>query len=409
MVEAVNRIGGSANLTEAEMRRVNATTTEALEKMQRMGMQAPAGMQALAKETEGAAKAGGVLGSTVNTLISQFAGLFAVGKLIAFERMILDAADAITKMSEQTGLSLEEVQRLQYVSEQTSVSIESLTTAVQILQERLADPSSGAADAFRKLKINMDDFNAADVYQRLGMLSSALKDIHDPAEQARLAFELWGRQSREILPALKEGIGELGAAAHVMADDVVKANESIGDSYADLWSRIKAGAGTMQGMLYLFLGHGDAADEAARDVDGLEAAMAAIPPVALRAGASLEKLALSECEAAQMERESNAAFAKDVAEREKAAATAEALALRRATAIEHVIDAAAGYHAFLGKLTDAENQHIQSALKSGAAEADIALALGVTETQVRANAEAIKDFSTVLEANKKILTDNRRP
>ena len=48
MAEAVTRAGGAAKLTDAELRKVNATLQEAIQKYQRMGQDAPASLSTMA-------------------------------------------------------------------------------------------------------------------------------------------------------------------------------------------------------------------------------------------------------------------------------------------------------------------------------------------------------------------------
>ena len=131
MVEAVERLGGASQLTEKELQRVSAKAAEAAEKMRALGMDVPKGLDTLATATKGAGTAAessaGGFGALGKQLLGMAAGYFTVGTIINFGKAVLEAGDAIQKMADQTGLSVDEVQSLQYISGQTSTSIGSLT------------------------------------------------------------------------------------------------------------------------------------------------------------------------------------------------------------------------------------------------------------------------------------------
>jgi hypothetical protein len=68
MTEAVNRIGGTTRLTEAELARVSATATEAVAKMKALGIDVPPAIQKLASSVQHAKEElGDMEGSAVRT------------------------------------------------------------------------------------------------------------------------------------------------------------------------------------------------------------------------------------------------------------------------------------------------------------------------------------------------------
>ncbi len=101
---------------------------------------------------------------------------------------------------------------------------------MQNLQVRLGDDNTGAAGAFAKLGINADAFNKLSTYQQMTTLGEAIKAIHDPTEQASISAALFGKTWKEILPAIKSGMEDVGNQAPVMADATVKALDRAGDA-----------------------------------------------------------------------------------------------------------------------------------------------------------------------------------
>lgn len=179
-------------------------------------------------------------GTTANDSAKQFdllggmaarlTGLFTVGAIISFGREILKAGDDIQKMSDKTGIGTQEIQKLQYIAGQTGTGVEALVGAAQNLQQRLGSGDEGTVGALRRLGLNADAFNKLDTYRQMTLLGESVRAIKDPTEQARTASELFGKSWKEMMPALKSGMKELGDQAPVMADSVVKSLDRIGDT-----------------------------------------------------------------------------------------------------------------------------------------------------------------------------------
>lgn len=176
--------------------------------------------------------------------MAELVGLsFGLGAIVSFGSQVLEAADAVQKMADQTSLTTDEVQRLQYISGQSGSSIESLVSANQDLQKHLGQGDSGTIGAIKKFHINMDAFLKLGAYQQMTTLADSVREIKNPTDQAAAAAALFGKNWKEILPAIKSGMKELGDEAPNMADRTIKALDRIGDAVDRLkrWSVTFAG------------------------------------------------------------------------------------------------------------------------------------------------------------------------
>lgn len=240
---------------------------------------------------------GSRLGSTFDSVKAQIVGAFTLGALVSFGNQILEAGDKIQKMADQTGLGTAEVQKLQYIAGQSGTSIESLVGAVQNLQVRLGDDNTGAAGAMAKLGIHADAFNKLNTYDQMTTLADGIRSVKDPTEQASLAAALFGKTWKEILPAIKSGMKEVGDQAPIMADETVKALDRVGDAMTRSKQQAVVWGG---GLLLAIEGAGFAFGDflskfnpehfgvatseilklqgAFNDPDGLKGALASIPP-----------------------------------------------------------------------------------------------------------------------------------
>ncbi len=195
------------------------------------------GVDKAAAATEG-------LQSSVSKMGTAIAGAFTVGAIEQFALTVIGAASAFQKMADQTGLSVEEVQKLDFVAGQTDVSIGSLVGAVQNLQQRLGDDNSGAAGAMAKLGINAEAFNKLSTFDQVNQLSEAIRNVKDPTDQAALAAAVFGKNWKEILPAVKAGMKDVGDQAPIMSKATVEALDRIDDALKKAQATGKAWGGS---------------------------------------------------------------------------------------------------------------------------------------------------------------------
>jgi len=157
---------------------------------------------------------------------------FSVNAILNFAQSILDTADAIGKLSAQTGMSYDQVQRLQYIAGQTGSSMASLSGAAQTLQADLGDDNAGVVAAIKHLNINLDDFKDLGAYSQMTQLSAAISGLKNPYDQAATAEALFHKNWKEIFPAMKTDMAELGKQAWVMGDDMVNNMRRTKDEWA---------------------------------------------------------------------------------------------------------------------------------------------------------------------------------
>jgi len=233
VVAAVHQIGGASKLTEAEMARVNSTLTRAIEKYTVLGKEAPQAMRDLAEQTRRTQTPGQQLNDWLgkaNNLLGLFGAAISAGAIVSFGRQVLEAGDRIQKMADQTGLSTDEVQKLEYVAKQSGTAMTSLVSAMQNVQQRLGSGDEGMLGGLRRLNINLFEFKQLSAYEQMTLLADRVRDIKDPTEQAAIAAELFGRNWKEILPAIKAGMKELGEEAPRMSKEAVAALDKVGDA-----------------------------------------------------------------------------------------------------------------------------------------------------------------------------------
>lgn len=235
MTIAVEKAGGVATLTAKELEQVGAKANEAAEKMKKLGYEVPKGLQDLADATKqvesGVSGMSGAVASFAGNL-----GAMALAKAtqmaIEFGKAAFVTADQLVTLSARTGISIEALQTFQAVGDDTSVSLDAMANAVNTLQERLGKGDKGAAAGIEALGINMATFLKLDPAQQFIQIANAIKEIKDPIEFARVASELFGKNWKELAPALKQGFDEAALASQGMGATTAR----VLDEAADNWN-----------------------------------------------------------------------------------------------------------------------------------------------------------------------------
>ena len=130
-------------------------------------------------------------------------------------REFLRVGDALDKMSQRTGESVESLSTWRIALERAGSSIQSFERAQQSFARRLDDlrrPTSDAALAMQELGLTLADIENQSFGRVLTNIAAGLDGITDATERANLAQRLLGRSSADLLPLLGSGATGVNAA-----------------------------------------------------------------------------------------------------------------------------------------------------------------------------------------------------
>lgn len=177
------------------------------------------------------------------------AGAAAVGAVTGLTALVLKSAasaDELVELSDKTGLSVEQLQELQYIGEQTGTSMETVTGSLAKLVRSMAGAAEGtgaAAGAFEQLGVPVTDVNGElrDSQAVFGDVLDALQAIENPTERDALAMEIFGKSAQELNPLIdagSEGMADMADEANnlgaVMSGDTVNGLAALNDMVAGL-------------------------------------------------------------------------------------------------------------------------------------------------------------------------------
>lgn len=178
-------------------------------------------------------------------------GLSAAG-LVEFAKHALEAGEQLNKMSQRTGVSVEDLSKLKYAAQQSDVDIDKLALGIKKLSTNVfeaGDSNSEAAKTFKLLGVNAADVNGTikPTNELLLDLADRFSKMEDGAGKSALAVRVFGKTGDELIPFLnqgREGIKQLTAEAEklglVMTKEGAEAAEKFNDSVKSIESASKS-------------------------------------------------------------------------------------------------------------------------------------------------------------------------
>jgi len=151
-----------------------------------------------------------VSGSILNVRTA-LVGLAGAAGLQVFAKQI----DDLAKASSRLGLTVNEIQSLQFAASQTGASAEELEKGLTRFSRAISEASTGIGTglrSFEALGVTVTDAEGSlrPTSELLSLVSDRLSQIENPADRVRIAFDLFGRSGVNLVNTLQEGSTELG-------------------------------------------------------------------------------------------------------------------------------------------------------------------------------------------------------
>lgn len=127
-----------------------------------------------------------------------------------FIKSAMQVADATDEMAASLNTTTEALTRLQFGATLAGVDTEKFGVALRNMNAYVNEAATSAyatTDSLSKLGIVASDLNKMTGDEKFKVLANAISLVKDPAEQAALASEFWGKKiGTKLLPYIKDGI-----------------------------------------------------------------------------------------------------------------------------------------------------------------------------------------------------------
>jgi len=146
--------------------------------------------------------------------MAALAAAFAIKEVAEFVDRQLEAAEAVSKVSERLGVSTDTLQRFQYALRLTGGDAEGAANALFFLEKAIGAAAKGGDNPFAALGVKVKDASGhvRDAIPILSEVADKVAKAKSGSEQTAIAVGIFGRGTKEILPLLKrgaEGVREL--------------------------------------------------------------------------------------------------------------------------------------------------------------------------------------------------------
>ena len=197
-------------------------------------------------------------GETIGELIPMLGALGAAASVGGLLEMTHEAAEAHTQlaaMAETLGLTIGQLQGLQYAARATDVPIDAMQHGILLLDRNMTAAASGkskdVAEIFHRMGISLRgaDGHLRSTQDVLPLLAESLSRTHDVTLRNAVAMALFGRSGAELIPLLlkgKAGIEDLEATSRRLnASFSDEDNENI-ERYKNAWTDLDTAFGGLK-------------------------------------------------------------------------------------------------------------------------------------------------------------------
>jgi hypothetical protein len=167
-------------------------------------------LAAVKKAASTGANGVGLLNQAAGELKGLFSGLgvaAVVAGIGAIGSNALASADALGKLSQKTGASVQTLSVLRVAVHGSEEDMAQLEKALIALAKRQDDAASGnkeAAAAFKRLGISMADVKSQDPGELFKQIAEKFGDMESGAQKAAVAQAIFGKSGTELIPILNE-------------------------------------------------------------------------------------------------------------------------------------------------------------------------------------------------------------
>lgn len=213
----------------------------------RMGVASGAAFKTGQKEGKGEAGLAGAAGFGKEAL-----GAIGVGFGMEAVNALMEKADGISNMAALTGMTAENIQRIDIAFQRMGISVEAGNSSLEKLNTKVGEARNGSADAqaaFEKWGIAIEGKDNAEI---VAEISGKMKEMADPAERSAMAVDLMGKSGKDLVPLLMQGaeaMKQIGDHGPILSDQDLEAIKTLHESLSTFVNYLEIGLGKIFGWI----------------------------------------------------------------------------------------------------------------------------------------------------------------
>jgi hypothetical protein len=176
----------------------------------------------------------GAVGDAASALgphaLAAAAGIGAItAAMTAAVSAAVDYSGRIQDLADQTGMSAEALQRLDYAAKLTGTTLDQFVNASMRLSKTLEDSPA----KLEALGLSVQRLKAMSPDRQFEAVAEAIRGLQTSTQQAAAAMDIFGKGAGVILPAIRQGLGGLGDEAErvgaVMTNRLLASSDKLGE------------------------------------------------------------------------------------------------------------------------------------------------------------------------------------
>jgi hypothetical protein len=243
--EAIERLGGSSKLTEAELQSAAAKAAEAVQKFQALGVAAPESIANLAAQLKPAKEEMSLLGEVTAEIGPIVAGAFTVEKIVEFALNVGKAEQDMTRLSNQTQINTDDLQDLTSATQEYGLSNEELAKSLYNVAKGIAGGDASVSVGLHEIGLSLDDVKDKhgkelflDIEDGLSKLQGGLRDT--------AAADIFGAKLGSAMAGFSSKAREATEAAAQFNAKLSPAEIAQLKAYADEVDHLERNLGTLK-------------------------------------------------------------------------------------------------------------------------------------------------------------------
>ena len=194
----------------------------------------PGPVNALAGAFGGLVPVAGVLGG-IGIALGALGGIAVgvVGGLVALGKSAADAGDAMLVLSQQSGVSVENLSRFQYVEQQTDASVDKIVGSIRKLGTNLATGSKQASTAITSIGLSLADIKKLKPEDAFVAIVDGLGKIPGAGQRAAAGAAIFGKGWHDVSQLAAEDLRGLMKEADLFGATMTTEFAVAGDRFND--------------------------------------------------------------------------------------------------------------------------------------------------------------------------------
>jgi hypothetical protein len=322
---------------------------------------------------------------------------FTAWKAIDILSDVIAYGDQIQNLHDKTGLTTDELQKLNVVTAQNNSSLTQASSAALHLAKVIAEGKDSTKGALQDLGLSYEQVRDMSMDEQFETVGRAIAGLNDKGEQASDAMKLMGRAGGELIPTF-QNLGDQVGKLNTLNEEQIKLLSAMSSAWAgakanavpNMMAIIDAATGLSDKLHYL--------KEYKEWLDAIFGSIDQLPKVTGPAAAGVTKA--FESMGPPIKTTTQALLDQQTAERALTKDHEQQMAALKAwaAATDDLDSVGKDFHATLASIDGETVEAIKFYLDAGVAQNTLATAYGLTASQIKAVAAARKEELDVAKA-----------